>query len=218
MSPENHDESWATAAAGSASPLLPAGPTDIFWSAIAPGEHLVQVYQGRRTFIDALEGFVVAGLRAGNGVVVIATDDHRQELCARLERAGFDVGDLAAQDRYIAIDAEIALSRFMADDGWPDKDRFEVFVAGLLRRAAGNRAPIDLTQRLRPVRAFGEMVAVLWARGLAAAAIRLEHFWNDLCDAEGLTLLCAYPRAAFTQDVASSMAEICAMHSKVIPG
>src|SRR5262245_24473375 len=185
----------SAAASGSAyTPLLPPGPADTFWAELAPREHLVQVYHARNTLIDALEGFVVAGLRGRDGVVVIATAEHRRELDARLDQQGFDLKALAAQDRYIALDAEKALSQFMTADGWPDKDRFEVLAKDLIRRAAGSTAPLDLKQRQRPVRAFGEMVAVLWDRGQTAATMRLEHFWNDLCEMEGLTLFCAYPR------------------------
>jgi len=42
------------------------------------------------------------------------------------------------------------------------------------------------------VRAYGEMVDVLWQRGERDAAIRLEEFWNDLARLQTFSLLCAY--------------------------
>jgi len=39
---------------------------------------------------------------------------------------------------------------------------------------------------------------------------------GELCGAEGFSLLCAYPRVGFTQDLTSSITEICAAHSRVL--
>ena len=68
----------------------------------------------------------------------------------------------------------------------------------------------------RRVRAFGEMVALLWAQGHTAAIVRLEHLWHRMCQERGFSLFCAYPRVGFTQDVDASIREICAAHSKVL--
>jgi len=68
------------------------------------------------------------------------------------------------------------------------------------------------------VRAFGEMVAILWAQGHAAATVRLEHLWSKLCENERLPLFCAYPRAGFTTDQASGLRDLCAAHSRVFYG
>jgi hypothetical protein len=70
--------------------------------------------------------------------------------------------------------------------------------------------------RGRRVRAFGEMVALLWAQGNAAATVRLEYLWNRVCKLERLPLFCAYPKAGFTQEASASLAEICAAHSRII--
>lgn len=111
-----------------------------------------------------------------------------------------------AQDRYIGLEAEQVLERFMVN-GWPDDARFEQVIADLITRARGED---------RKVRAFGEMVAVLWARGDQAATVRLEHLWNGLCQADTFSLFCAYPRAGFTRDLSKSINEICAVHSRVL--
>ncbi len=51
----------------------------------------------------------------------------------------------------------------------------------------------------RRVRAFGEMVAVLWDQGQNAATVRLEHLWHKLCPEEkDFSLFCTYPKAGFT--------------------
>lgn len=79
-----------------------------------------------------------------------------------------------------------------------------------LRRRAGKGG--------RRVRAFGEMVALLWQRGQTGATVRLEHLWHRICEERGLSLFCAYPRIGFTKNAEESIAEICAAHSKVLQG
>jgi hypothetical protein len=179
---------------------------DVFWGEIAPCEHLVEIYDGDAAFLDSLEGFVIGGLRGGDGVIVIATEPHLQALNARLESHIVDLASARLQGQYITADAQETLSKFM-DKGSPDEELFRRVVAGLLGRARGGG---------RRVRAFGEMVSVLWAQGHNDATIRLEHLWHHFCQAQAFSLFCAYPRSGFTQDAAASVKEICAAHSKVI--
>ena len=91
-------------------------------------------------------------------------------------------------------------------DGWPDEERFANTIGALLGRAGRDG---------RKVRAFGEMVALLWAQGHNGATVRLEHLWNEVCTNHALALFCAYPRIGATRDLAESLAEVCALHSKV---
>src|SRR6185436_4022583 len=112
---------------------------------------------------------------------------------------GFDLARAVQADQFISLDAEAVLGEFMRD-GWPDEDLFRETVTRLLQRA---RVPG------RRVRAFGEMVALLWARGHHDATVRLEHLWHELCRQEAFALFCAYPRAGFTRDATESIREIC---------
>jgi hypothetical protein len=180
----------------------------VFWGEIPPSEHFVQIYEDDGVVMDALEGFIGGGLRAGDGVLVLATVAHLQALEDRLTAQGLDVGAAQEQEQYIPLDAEDILTQFMVR-GWPDDDRFEHLVTDLLARARRNR---------RQVRAFGEMVALLWAQGHNGATVRLEHLWHKICQKEGLSLFCAYPRIGFTQDADASIRDICAAHDKVVAG
>lgn len=182
--------------------------SDIFWGEIAPCEHLVQIYKDHDVFLDALEGFVGGGIRAGDGVIVIATPSHLTALEDRLDRAGFDVAAVRAAEQFIPLNAEETLAKFMVG-GWPDEELFREVVVELLTRARMNG---------RRVRAFGEMVAILWGRGHNGATVKLEHLWHRFCQTEAFCLFCAYPRIGFTQDADASAREICAAHSKVVAG
>jgi hypothetical protein len=181
---------------------------DVFWGEMAPSEHLVQIYEDDGVVLDALEGFVGGGLQAGDGVLVIATAAHLHALEDRLTARGIDVGAASWREQYISLDVEETLAKFMVR-GWPDDDRFAQLITTLLARARKNG---------RRVRAFGEMVAILWAQGHTGATVRLEHLWHAMCQREGLSLFCAYPKIGFTEDASASIREICATHSKVIVG
>ena len=162
-------------------------------------EHLVQFYEDDAFLIDELSNFIGAGLEEGQAGLVIATEAHRADLARRLKLS----------DRYIALDAAETLSKFMVD-GWPDDRRFAAEMKNLLRRTApdGNRK----------VRAFGEMVALLWAEGKQDAALRLEELWNDLARTESFSLLCAYPMQGFgREEDGRSFLHICNAHSQVRP-
>lgn len=193
--------------AGHINPLGQVQEADVFWGEISPCEHLVQIYQDEEVFLDALEGFIAGGIQAGDGVVVIATPLHLASLNARLSARNIDVAGALENDQYIALDAAETLTKFMVM-GWPDEDFFRALVSDILKRAKGDN---------RRVRAFGEMVALLWARGNTGATVHLEHLWHRLCHEQSFSLFCAYPKIGFTRDASASIKEICDAHSRVVP-
>jgi hypothetical protein len=156
--------------------------------------------------MDALEGFASGGLRAGDSVIIIAAREHRRALERRLRERGFDLDLAGREERFIPVDAAGLLAEFMPD-GRLDAARFKALTANLLARAQGRR-----------VRAFGEMVALLWGEGRPAAALELERLWNQLRDEHAFCLFCAYPRSCFGAEAEAAMVEVCGQHSRVIPG
>lgn len=180
---------------------------EIFWGEIAPCEHSVQIYDEDGAFLDCLAGYVSGGLTAGEAVVIIAKPAHLHSLEFRLRAKGMNLPAAGMKGQYFSFDAEESLSKFMVQ-GWPDEGLFKQFVDSLLSRARGKSN--------RRVRAFGEMVAILWAEGHHGATVRLEHLWHQLCQEADLSLFCAYPKAGFTQDADTSIRAICDAHSKVI--
>lgn len=181
--------------------------SEIFWGEIAPCDHVLQIYDSDEIFMDALAGFVGAGINSGECCIVIATEVHLRALEKKLSSFGIQVHDLISEKRYMPYDAEETLNAFMVD-GWPDEKLFEKTIHELL-----NRVPEG-----RKVRAFGEMVAILWANGFSGATVRLEHLWNEFCEKETLGLFCAYPKAGFTKDINQSLLHICGSHSRMISG
>lgn len=179
---------------------------EVFWGEIAPCDHILQIYDDDKEFIDILASYVTNGFDSGEAVVVIATPAHLKSLNQRLRDKGHDLFSLTLQDQYIPLDAKETLSQFMIN-GWPDENLFFHLLTNLLLRAR---------KRDRPVRACGEMVALLWSQGYSGATVHLEHLWTRFCELEQFQLFCAYPKVGFTEDAVASMAKICGCHSKVI--
>ena len=70
-------------------------------------------------------------------------------------------------------------------------------------------------EEARKVRAFGEMVAILWSRGNHAATIHLELLWSKVVAAGKFPLFCAYPRDTFAKNATESIVDICRLHSRI---
>jgi len=45
---------------------------EIFWGEIAPSDHVVQIYDSEEVILNSLSKFVISGLKAGDGVIIIA--------------------------------------------------------------------------------------------------------------------------------------------------
>jgi hypothetical protein len=181
---------------------------EIFWGEVAPCDHILQIYESDDIFIDTLAGFVGSGINTGDCCIVIATKAHLAALNNKLTSFGIHVDTLIADDRYFPLVAEEILSKFMVN-GWPDEELFMHTVSQIIERCHKTK---------RRIRAFGEMVALLWAQGFSGATVHLEHLWNKFCKKEEFCLFCAYPKTGFTGDINISTGHICSEHSKMISG
>ena len=174
---------------------------------MAKSEHFVQFYEEDAFLVRSLAGFIEAGLTQGENILIVVTRPHRVALEHQLRQDGFDPALLNA-DRYVVLDAAETLEEFMVD-GSPDERLFEQEIRSLMQR---------FTRSGRSVRAFGEMVALLWERGNTAAAIRLEELWNDLRKEFEFRLFCAYPmKVCRGEKNEAPFLHICQTHTRVIP-
>lgn len=166
-------------------------------------EHLVEFYDNEALLVASVRDFVAPAVQQGDAALVVATARHRQAFEAALIEAGVGLRAAGAQGRYLAVDAGETLSRFMVD-GSPDPSRFATAVNDLVARVTGSA---------RPVRVYGEMVAVLWAEGNIVAAVAVEDLWNDVLHSHPLSVLCAYPTTAFDAvETAGSFRAVCQLH------
>jgi PAS domain S-box-containing protein len=181
-------------------------------AALVHGGHVVQFYQDDNFLVETVSRYVGAALAAGDAAVVIATKKHRTAIDVLLRARGLDVAKVINQERYCAIDANEALTKFMRN-GLPDPDDFKSVIGAVLEKAASS-----VGSEQSRVAAFGEMVNVLWAARHYEAALRLEQLWNDLARAYSFSLLCAYPITGFkNKKHADAFLKICAEHTAVLP-
>ena len=66
------------------------------------------------------------------------------------------------------------------------------------------------------VRAFGEMVSILFDNGNPEGAIELERLWNKLLKIYPLALFCAYKQCDDSPENTESLAHVCDAHDLVI--
>jgi len=147
----------------------------------------MQLYNTEVALLTPLYQYVSEGLKRNDTVIVVATPQHRTRLHERLLENGIDAEALAVEGRYIVKDAATTLTQFMRF-GMPDRALYMASVGRLIAQAEN---------RGRPVRAFGEMVALLWDSGNKDAVIKLENLWNELGSMHTFSLFCAYPELHF---------------------
>jgi MEDS: MEthanogen/methylotroph, DcmR Sensory domain len=162
------------------------------------------------SLLDGFTHFIGTALKAGNAVIVVATESLRDSLLPRLQANGLDVGHVIEQGRYISLDPVEMLSTFMVN-GMPDPVRFSKITGDLILSAAkaanGER---------RRVAACGECAPLLYAEGKAEAAIQLEHLWNEIAKSYDVDVFCGYPMGSFQAGSDRYIfAKICAVHSAV---
>lgn len=149
----------------------------------AGAEHTVQFYDRPASLAHRVADFAATGLERGETAIMIATAEHRLATEGRLVALGVDLAAATAEGRYRPFDAAQMLESLLID-GRPDRTRFDQVVGATVRDA----------QRSRPgLRAFGEMVGLLWSDGKQEAAMALEDLWNELLGHHPFSLMCGYP-------------------------
>lgn len=172
--------------------------------------HCVQFYKDDGFLIRSVAKHLASSLSRGGAAIAVASEVHLNRIGKALALLELSPEDLGG--RYIAVNANEALSEFMRD-GMPDAARFSAFLGELLQRAKCNSGADQI-----PIAAFGEMVAVLWAEGKREAAVQLGELWNDLLRQHPFSLLCAYPLSHFSCTEDSELfSRICSQPSSLVP-
>ena len=179
--------------------------------------HVVQFYEHEEELADRVASYLRDVLDGRGVAIVIATAAHRQAIQDRLSEAGADLTAAARRGDYVALDAEGTMAAFTTTGtttgtaaGRIDQTAFERVIGGVIASAARDG---------RPVRVYGEMVALLWQDGLVDDAVRLEQLWNELGRKQSFSLLCSYPADTLAGDGhLEAFAEICRLHDEVTGG
>jgi hypothetical protein len=168
--------------------------------------HVVQFYGSEGELASSAGHYLAEGLAAGAIAIVIATERHRAAIRAHMA-AHCDVAAARARGDLVVLDADEMLRLFLIG-GRPDPGGFDLIIGGLIRRPAAAG---------RPVRLYGEMVALLWNAGHPQAAIELEALWNELAGRLPFSLLCGYPAPAVSATgQAGALQEVCDLHEAAL--
>ena len=169
--------------------------------------HAVQFYGSDESLFATVATFLAEGLIGGQPCVVIATGPHRagivHELCGRL----IDCDRAIRDGELLLLDADATLDLFMVGDV-PDPNLFEHNVGRLVEQSLNGRRRVVL-------RAYGEMVDVLWKEGRADAALKLELLWNKLAFKYDFSLLCGYAMGSFFKQT-QLLEAVCEHHSHIV--
>lgn len=170
--------------------------------------HAVQFYGDKESLFTTVAGFLGQGFADGHPSIVIATPPHRQAILQQLKTRAVDVDTAQESGSLIMLDAQKTLDLFM-DGEMPDAERFNASVGRLVGET------LDANGGNVLIRAYGEMVDVLWKQGKSEAAIRLEILWNQLAQRYGFALLCGYSMGNFYKQT-KGFEDVCRQHTHIV--
>ena len=177
------------------------------WALTGPG-HGVQFYRDDAERVRLLTDFVTDGLNARQPVVAIVESPRLLQIREALTDRGSAVKTLEDEGQLILLNARLMLTALMNGHG-VDPSRFRGIIGAVMERAGGRR---------RVVRAYGEMVDLLWKDGQAPAALRLERLWNALARDYHFALLCGYSADNFiSAEPGNGFEAVCGQHRVVVP-
>ncbi len=174
---------------------------------IGMGDHVVHFYEHEADLARSVGGYLRDAIDAAAVSIVIATEAHRRAFRAELDTTDVDSGKTGREGALIMLDAAETMVGFMPD-GRVERGAFRDVVGAILRQAGASG---------KPLRVYGEMVALLWEAGHVPAAIEVEELWNELAREVEFSLLCAYRREAVQgAELAEALERVCHLHSSVL--
>ena len=170
----------------------------------------MQFYKDETSLTGTVAQFLADGLSTGQPVLVIATPSHARKIERALAARELDVNVLRARGELQFVDAQKMLASFMFG-GLPDPVLFRFGVGEVIEKLCAGRVPC-------PIRAYGEMVDLLWQEGNADGAIKLEILWNQLAATHDFALLCGYAFGHFYKETSrdARYEDVVAQHSQVL--
>ena len=145
-------------------------------------DHLSHFYDDESDLATTVATFLEPAFSERLAILAIGTAPHLAAIEARFRSHGHDLDGARKRGQYVAIDAEESLPGLLVN-GLPTKERFDEIVGANLAA---------LSKAYGGVRAFGELVNLLWRDGSRQAALRLEELWNDALGYHPCSVVCGY--------------------------
>jgi hypothetical protein len=176
----------------------------------SPHDHIVQLYQDHDFLKSAVCRYIGAGLANGDRIILFPTLTHWNAFRQRLETEGVNVQAARERGQLTVVDANEILPRFMRD-AMPDPQVFNAVIGDVFRQACAGGS-------YQKLRAWGELVNVLWERGDVAASMNLEDLFDQLNKKIGIAMFCSYVMDNFNGDVhALMLPRLGTNHTHLIP-
>lgn len=148
--------------------------------------HSMQFYDRDDDLAADVAAFLAPAVRTHEAAIVIATAEHRQLFDDELARLGCDPAAARASGSLQVLDARTMLDSLLIGGRVVEK-HFHQLVGPILLAAERSSSR---------VRAFAEMVDLLWRAGEVATAVELEQCWNRVLVNSRCHLHCAYAAPA----------------------
>jgi hypothetical protein len=170
-------------------------------------DHPVSFYSDDGVLASTVATFLAPAFAARQALIAIGTPEHLAAIEDRLRSSGHDIDGARASGQYMSMDAQWALEQ-LTTHGMPTAERFNAVLGPPIKRA---------TAEYGSVRAFGEIVSLLWRDGKRQAALRLEELWNEALGYHPLALVCGYNVRSFNDAAdAKGVIGIINSHTNVI--
>ena len=173
--------------------------------------HFVQLYQADERALTRNVGlYLWEGVKRGDGLLVIVTPEHRELFSRQLDHLGANTRLAVESRQLVFLDAHDTLAQFMIGRQ-PDWPLFHSLMSAAMRQVL----PVTPDAGLR---AYGEMVGVLWNARQFDAAIRLERLWNRLLEQSSFSLYCAYAIDVFGKEFHDANLDgVLCTHTHLVP-
>jgi DNA-binding NarL/FixJ family response regulator len=181
------------------------------WRRPGGSRHDLQIYATDALLIDAVMAFFDTALHAGDSILAIVSEPHRQALEAQFAARRVDVATLERAGRYTVGDAPRALEAVLLD-GVPDAALFAAVLDPLVARGLA-----AATGAVRHVTMYGEIAPILCGNGDFGAMDRLEQIADEYAAARSLSILCGYSTDCLGSESSELAARVCARHSTIVP-
>lgn len=169
-------------------------------------DHALHLYDDDTTLATTVATFLAPGFAADDAIVSIGTRAHVAAIEQRLRSEGHHVDEALLSGRYVSMDAERVIPRLLRN-GLPTRETFAEVVGVRIERLAARHGN---------VRAFGEIVSLLWRDGKQAAALHLEDLWNEALGYQPLSLVCGYATRAIGAETGPAAERIASAHTRII--
>lgn len=172
------------------------------------GSHLLKICRDEAMQAEAVAYFIRGGLLNHELVIIIARTSLRNAIISHLNVMEVNVQFFKNQGQLKFLDAEFLLSRIVINDSLEEHVIQELIIR-----------PVQIAHlKYGKIRAFGEMVDILWKRRQCERALQLEKLWDDLSKEYQFALFCTYLSNSFdANDYDDSLEHVCNAHSHLLP-